>query len=118
MSRQIRISIAIAFLLSSCASYTPNPLPNTAMPATTLASEALQIPATSVSRPWLRPIQINLDAPLHPDAIAALAVINNPDLAALRARAGVADAQVFAAGLLPDPTFSVTADKVLRGPDT
>lgn len=118
MSRQIRISIAIAFLLSSCASYTPNPLPNTAIPATTLASEALLIPATSVSRPWLRPIQINLDAPLHPDAIAALAVINNPDLASLRARAGIADAQVFAAGLLPDPTFSVAADKVLRGPDT
>ncbi|MEE3155092.1 MAG: TolC family protein, partial [Pseudomonadota bacterium] len=44
--------------------------------------------------------------------------VNNPDLSALRARAGVADAQVFAAGLLPDPTFSNGTNKVLSGPDT
>ena len=45
-------------------------------------------------------------------------MVNNPDLIALRARANVADAQAFAAGLLPDPTFSISADKVLSGPDT
>ncbi|MFX8453537.1 hypothetical protein ABTL48_21310, partial [Acinetobacter baumannii] len=61
---------------------------------------------------------INLAAPLTPQGVAALAVVNNPDLIALRSRAGVAEAQAFAAGLLPDPTFSFGADKVLSGPDT
>lgn len=66
----------------------------------------------------MKPSPVDLAAPLTPDGLAALAVVNNPDLIALRARAGVADAQAFAAGLLPDPTFSFGADKVLSGPDT
>jgi outer membrane protein TolC len=44
-------------------------------------------------------------------------VISNPDLKAMRLRAGVADAQAFAAGLLPDPTFSFGVDQVLSGPE-
>jgi outer membrane protein, heavy metal efflux system len=44
-------------------------------------------------------------------------VVANPDLKAQRARAGVNDAQVFAARLLPDPTFSIGASPVLSGSD-
>jgi len=44
------------------------------------------------------------------DALAALAVRHNPSLAAQRKRIGVADAQVFAAGLLPDPQLSASLD--------
>jgi outer membrane protein TolC len=43
--------------------------------------------------------------------VAMLAVVNNPDLEAARAAAGVAHAQAFAAGLLPDPQLSATADR-------
>lgn len=59
------------------------------------------------------------DAVLHPatlaeiadlEQIAMIAVLNNPELRAFRAREGVATAQVFAAGLLPDPTISIGAD--------
>ena len=47
---------------------------------------------------------------LAPDALAAIAVLTNADLIAMRARLGVADAQVFSAGLYPDPVFTVGAD--------
>ena len=43
-------------------------------------------------------------------AVAGLAVSNNPDLVASRARADVASAQAFAAGLLPDPQFTGSVD--------
>jgi len=52
---------------------------------------------------------------LTPADIAAIAVLSNPDLKALRARAGVADAQIFAAGLLPDPTVSLGVDIPTNG---
>ena len=42
--------------------------------------------------------------------VAMLAVVNNPDLKLARADAGVAHAQAFAAGLLPDPQVSLTRD--------
>ena len=43
-------------------------------------------------------------------AVAALAIRNSPVLVAARAQMGVADAQVFAAGLLPDPQLQLTLD--------
>lgn len=109
-----------ALLLASCASYTPQPLELEG------ASSALAPPvahileqgASEVERPWLAPVTIDLATPLSLDAIATLAVANNPDLATARARAGLSGAQVFAAGLLPDPSFSVGGSKVLSGPDT
>lgn len=39
-----------------------------------------------------------------------LAVINNPDLKVARADVGIASAQAFAAGLLPDPQISLLRD--------
>ena len=43
--------------------------------------------------------------------VAILAVLGNPDLKATRARLEVANAQAFAAGLLPDPQLSANLDK-------
>ena len=43
-------------------------------------------------------------------AVAALAVLNDPSLLAARDQAGVAQAQAFAAGLLPDPQFSASRE--------
>lgn len=105
-------------LVAGCAHYSPHPLaadPGTLAPP---SAEVLEARAAAITRPWLPARSVDLAAPLTPDALAALAVVNNPDLAAARARTGVADAQVFAAGLLPDPGFSLGADKVLSGPDT
>jgi outer membrane protein TolC len=47
--------------------------------------------------------------------VATLAVLNNPDLKIARAGAGIALAQAFAAGLLPDPRFGAHVDVPDRG---
>lgn len=102
--------------LSGCAQYSARPLAagdNLDAPA----SEILARDAASIDRPYLKPIDLDLSAPLDANAIAVLAVLANPDLKAMRARAGVSDAQVFAAGLLPDPSFSFGVDHIISGPD-
>lgn len=100
-----------ACLLAGCASYAPLPL------GQAVADPALSRDAAGIDRPFLTPTMIDLAQPLDMNAIATIAVIANPDLKALRARAAIADAQAFAARLLPDPTFSLGANKVLTGPD-
>ncbi len=49
---------------------------------------------------------INKVAPLTVTQVALLAAQNNPDLLAIRAQHGVAQAQVLQAGLLPNPQFT------------
>ncbi len=101
--------------LGGCASYAPSPLTsNLAVLSDTTASEI----ATGAGRAHLSPVTIDLAQPLNANAVATVAVIANPDLKALRAQAKVADAQAFAAGLLPDPTFSIGVDNLISGPDS
>ena len=77
-----------------------------------LASESAKL-----ARPFLKPEPVDLSRPLGPNALAIIAVIENPDLKAARARAGVAGAQAFAARLLPDPTLTIGYDYLYSGPD-
>lgn len=104
-------------MLGACAHYAPRPLPS---PEAVLASPnpaILSIDAQRIDRPYLRPQPVNLNQPLTPNALAVIAVLENPDLKAQRAKIGVTDAQAFAARLLPDPTFQANFDKLLSGPD-
>ncbi len=111
------IAATTLLLLCACAHYRPLPLePDPGVLAAPVAS-VLEAQSTTIRRSWLEPVALDFSAPLTPDAIATLAVLNNPDLKAQRVRAGVADAQVFAAGLLPDPSISLGANKVIAGPD-
>lgn len=103
---------------AGCATYSPAPLTDRPRLLSPPAPDALARDAASIERPFLRPVAVDPSEPLDPNGIAILAVLLNPDLRAQRARAGVADAQAFAAGLLPDPSFSIGADRVLSGPDT
>jgi outer membrane protein TolC len=73
--------------------------------------------AAKMDRPFLHPQPIDLSQPLTPNALAVIAVLENPDLTAERAQVGVADAQAFAARLLPDPQIQGNFDKLLSGPD-
>lgn len=107
----------IMLSLSGCATYHAVPLSEAPAAVATPAPAALAEAASTIRRPWLAPVKVDLSQPLTQDGLAAIAVINNPDLVAQRAREGVRNAQVFAAGLLPDPTFSFGANKVLTGPD-
>jgi cobalt-zinc-cadmium efflux system outer membrane protein len=116
--KHLAVLVGSAALLGGCASYHAAPL---ADPATTLAPPDLAIVSTDaarIDRPFLQSQAIDWNGPLTPNALAVIAVIENPDLKALRAKVGVADAQAFAARLLPDPTIQGNFDKLLSGPDT
>ncbi|MGH8143128.1 MAG: TolC family protein [Steroidobacteraceae bacterium] len=80
---------AVLMMLSACAAYHGKPLP------------------TGGNLARVSPAGI---APLDMNRVATLAVLNNPDLNSARAAFGVARAQAFAAGLLPDPHFNLTGD--------
>lgn len=110
-------ALTLLLITASCASYTQQPLELGNSLLSPPVAEILRRDALAIDRPYLEPIDLDLGEPLDPNAIAILAVINNPDLKAMRARAGISDAQVFAAGLLPDPSFSAGFDHILSGPD-
>lgn len=105
---------SLALLLSACATYRPVPLATLTPSIQNAAS--ISRDALAIDRPFLAPVALDLSQPLDANGVAVLAVISNPDLKAARARAGVADAQAFAAGLLPDPTISFGIDTVIGGP--
>ena len=113
-----RLAPALLLLASGCATYSPEPLAVDHSALAEPVAAVLEQRASSIQRAWLDPVTLDLSAPLTADVLSALAVVNNPDLVAQRARAGVAGAQAFAAGLLPGPTFSFGASPVLSGPDT
>jgi outer membrane protein TolC len=81
-------------VLVGCAMYSPQPLPQRDDLASRLAASAAP----------QGPVGLNMNA------VATLAVLNNPNLKAARATMNVAAAQAFAAGILPDPQFSFSAD--------
>lgn len=109
--RSLRVSVSwlIFSLLAGCASYTPLPLPTRPDLASTAA--ALTVPVTAFDTPGVHITRVDLAEPLDADAIAALAVLNNPSLSALRAQRGVAAAQSYAAGLLPWPQIALGASR-------
>lgn len=120
MSADFRHGCAIAALLvalGGCTAYRPAPLPTAAQTLRDPDAEGLAVDAAKLDRPFLKPVAIDLAAPLTADALAAIAVLENPDLKALRAKTGVVDAQAFAARLVPDPTVQGSFDKLLSGPD-
>ena len=83
-----RISVAAGAvaLLAGCESYSPLPLPQ---------------------RPdLLDRLPVQGEPMLNIDQVATIAVINNPDLKSARFKAGVADAQAFQAGILPNPQLT------------
>ncbi len=95
--RRRAAALALALLpLAGCALYKAQPLPR---------HDDL---AANLPRP-AGPAEPN-PPPLDIDQVATLAVLNNPDLKAARARLGVAAAQAFAAGILPDPQFNASTD--------
>ncbi len=73
--------------------------------------------AAKLQHPLLPPIKLDFSQPLTGPEIQAIAVLANPDLRALRTQQGVADAQVFSSGLLPDPQVSLGFDKLLSPRD-
>ena len=98
----------LLLVLGGCASYRAQPLAERPDSARHLRS--LRVDTARIPLPRLAAQRIDLDQPLPLAAVAALAVLDNPQLRLARDRLGVAQAQAFAAGLLPDPQFSTSRD--------
>lgn len=102
---------ALAFLaLAGCASYEAKPLRGPAQVALAGPTQkALAQAARSLRVPGMPPLALDFRRPLTGKELGVIAVLANPQLRALRARARIARAQVFAAGLLPDPVVQFSA---------
>ncbi|MDP9086399.1 MAG: TolC family protein, partial [Pseudomonadota bacterium] len=103
--------------MSACAHYVPAPLSSSTVALAAPDVALLTAEAAKINRPFLTPQPIDLSRPLTLNEIAVITVLANPDLKAQRAKAGVTDAQAFAARLLPDPTVQLSFDKLISGPD-
>jgi outer membrane protein TolC len=101
------LAVLLLAVLAGCASYRPSPLVLAPPLAGSLAGLDHAVPGR---------VMIDTAAPLSLSSVAALAVLNDPALAAARAQQGVATAQLFAAGLLPDPVLSGALGALLGGP--
>jgi cobalt-zinc-cadmium efflux system outer membrane protein len=93
------ILMAILVFMAGCASYSPKPLP-----------EGFSLsPTVEATGPYSAP-ERPMEKGLTLDQVASLAVRNNPDLKAKQKQLGVAEAQLYSAGLLPDPQISAGFD--------
>ncbi|GAB3782305.1 TolC family protein [Dyella agri] len=99
--------LAAATLLCGCATYHALPLGHGEGAA---SAERLSVPASTMPLPELASHRFDPADGLDVTEVAMLAVANSPDLKVQRDALGVARAQAFAAGLLPDPQLSFGED--------
>jgi multidrug efflux system outer membrane protein len=114
-ARPLLAAVALC-VLGGCTTYRAAPLPD----AADVRANAADL-KTDMAQLRLAPLKaVTLDPRrgFTPVDTAALAALNNPDLRAKRAAMGVSAAQVFAAGLLPDPQITTGLDQPIAGPDT
>ncbi|PQV46823.1 TolC family protein [Paraburkholderia sp. BL21I4N1] len=99
-----------ALLIGGCTWYHREPLAprDTSMSARTL--ERIRIDPSTMPLPELAAHRFDPSDGLDIDEVAMLAVANNPDLKLARDDLGIARAQAYSAGLLPDPQLSVSSD--------
>jgi outer membrane protein, heavy metal efflux system len=105
--------------LAGCARYSPEPITQTAV-ETALApptADVLSVEARSIKHPILTPVELTPDQGLSPDQAAILAVLVNPSLRAKRDERGIAQAELLQAGILPNPSLSLSLEPTLSGPD-
>lgn len=104
----------VAIGIGGCVTYSPKPLPTRPSLAQSVSPLTVELdPRLPLARHTVDPSH-GLDM----TDVAILAVVNNPDLKLARDAAGVAHAQAFAAGLLPDPQLSLTRDFPTNGGPT
>ena len=111
-------AIIAPMLIGSCTTYHARPLsPSNAIGAAASADLVrVAVSASTISHPLLQPMSVNVADGLTPDEASLLAVAANPDLRAARAVRGVAEAQLVAAGIVPNPQISGGVDvPVSRG---
>lgn len=100
-------ALAVAVVLVGCATYAPEPLGDG---RGTADLAHFSVPASSMPTRDLATHRFDPSNGLDVTETAMLAVANNPDLRVMRDGLGVACAQAFAAGLLPDPQLALSRD--------
>ncbi|MGF6548945.1 TolC family protein [Paraburkholderia youngii] len=99
-----------ALLMSGCATYHREPLAPQVTSTSARSLERVRIDPASMPLPELATHRFDPADGLDIDEVAMLAVANNPDLKLARDDLGIARAQAYSAGLLPDPQLSVSSD--------
>ena len=105
--------MGLTFLfLQGCATYHRMPLNDSAVARKLRppSMDDIRIRTKAIRHPILKPVQFNDRDGLSPDEAAVLAVLANPELRAVRDRKGLAVAQLFQAGILPNPQISYSLD--------
>jgi outer membrane protein, heavy metal efflux system len=102
------IVLGMLIMIGGCTAYHPHALPEHSSLASSV--EALQLSVDTQTRPELGTHEINPADGLDLTEVAILAVLNNPELKVERTNLKVSGAQLFAAGLLPDPHMSYNLD--------
>lgn len=97
--------LVLGVSLSGCAHYRARPLPTDVG-----ARSVAELAAPTAADPDMPPHRFDPSDGLDVTELATLAVANNPALRSKRAALGIARAQAFAAGLLPDPQLSLGED--------
>ncbi|MBB5457280.1 TolC family protein [Paraburkholderia sp. Cpub6] len=97
-------------LMSGCATYHREPLAPQDTSTSARSLERIRIDPASMPLPGLAAHRFDPADGLDIDEVAMLAVANNPDLKLARDDLGIAGAQAYSAGLLPDPQLSVSSD--------
>jgi len=98
----------IAAILGGCATYHALPLDNGRGPQRVAD---ITVPASLLPTPELRAHTFDPSNGLDATEVAMLAIANDPQLKVERDKAGVARAQAYAAGLLPDPQLNYEHDR-------
>lgn len=101
-------------VLAGCTIYSRKPLPEG--PSLSHDITHILIDSNAMPLPELKAHRFDPTDGLDMTEVAMLAVSNNPDLKLARDDCGIARAQAFAAGLLPDPQLSITRDFPITGP--
>jgi outer membrane protein TolC len=106
---RLRVILAVVcLLLTHCASYQPESLDDAQ--ATIDSLGRVQIDPHAMPTPELAAYRFDPSDGLDMTEVAMLAVANNPDLRLSRDDLGIAHAQAFSAGLLPDPQLGLESD--------
>ncbi len=115
--RRTPFALVVSLCLGGCAVYRAAPLDRGAV-ADALRPPSLgklQIAASEIKHPLLAPVKFKPHEGLTPDQAAILAVLLNPSLRAAHDRRGVAAAELFQAGILPNPQISGSVDFISGG---
>src|SRR5262245_37485062 len=102
--------LACAMLLQGCTLYSPEHLTTRSTSTSAAQAERIRIDPSRMPLPELASHPFDPSDGFDIEEIAMLAVANNPSLKLARDDLGIAYAQAYSAGLLPDPQLGVSSD--------